>query len=147
MEISVVSRNRLRSPIFPLPVSEPNTDTDMDTNANTDTDTDTGADTDTDTDPGEIVGGVRLEATDPGRVKLSRLGVHEDWKGKGIGTALVDHAEAWARDAGHAVVWLTTPGDHPYLPDLYRRRGYERTGDYPLEYRNYDEIVMEKPLR
>ncbi|WP_435155636.1 GNAT family N-acetyltransferase [Haladaptatus sp. DFWS20] len=30
---------------------------------------------------GEIIGGVRLEATNGERVKLSRLGVHENWKG------------------------------------------------------------------
>lgn len=31
----------------------------------------------------ELVGGVRLTTTDPGRVKLSRLAVREDWKGGG----------------------------------------------------------------
>ncbi|WP_312908331.1 GNAT family N-acetyltransferase [Natronosalvus caseinilyticus] len=95
---------------------------------------------------GEVVGGVRLESTDPGRMKLSRLGVHEQCQGAGIGTALLNRAEAVARDAGIETVWLTTPEDHPYLPDLYRRREYEGTGRYPLEYREYDEIVMEKEL-
>jgi GNAT superfamily N-acetyltransferase len=94
----------------------------------------------------EVVGGVRLEETDPGRVKLSRLADHEDWKGDGIGGALLDHAEAGARQAGHEVVWLTTPPEHPVLPDLYRARGYAVTGEYPLEYRDYDEVVMEKRL-
>ncbi|WP_238593329.1 GNAT family N-acetyltransferase [Natronobacterium lacisalsi] len=92
----------------------------------------------------EIVGGVRLEETDPDRVKLSRLGVHADWKGSGVGSRLLDHVETLARDQGFATVWLTTPGEHPYLPELYRRRGYEKTGEYPLDYRDYDEIVMEK---
>jgi GNAT superfamily N-acetyltransferase len=81
---------------------------------------------------GEVVGGVRLEETDPGRVKLSRLAVHEDWKGDGIGGALLDHAEAWARQAGKEVVWLTTPPEHPFLADLYRARGYAVTGEYPM---------------
>lgn len=95
----------------------------------------------------EIVWGVRLEVTDPDRVKLSRLGVHERWKGEGIGGQLLGHAETVVRDWGHAIVWLTTPEEHPYLPALYRDRGYEKTGNYPLEYREYDEIVMEKRLR
>ena len=95
----------------------------------------------------EIVGGVRLEETDPHRVKLSRLGVHEDWKGEGIGSRLLEHAEETARTENYATVWLTTPENHPYLPDLYRRRGYEKTGPYPLDYREYDEIVLEKDLR
>ncbi|WP_290815806.1 GNAT family N-acetyltransferase [Halovivax sp.] len=97
-------------------------------------------------DGGEIVGGVRLEETEPNRVKLSRLGVREDRKGRGIGRSLLDRAEGWARERGYGTIWLTTPGEHPYLPDLYRSRGYEETGEYPLEYREYDEIVLEKRL-
>lgn len=96
---------------------------------------------------GTIVGGVRLEATGPDRVKLSRLGVHEDWKGEGVGSRLLARAEEAIRERGYDTVRLTTPEDHPYLPEFYRRRGYEETGPHPLEYRDYDEIVMEKRLR
>lgn len=96
---------------------------------------------------GETVGGVRLEATDPDRVKLSRFGVREDWKGEGIGSRILDYAERAIRDWGYSTVWLTTPGEHPFLPELYRRRGYEKTGPHPLDFREYDEIVMEKRLR
>ena len=94
-----------------------------------------------------VVGGVRLEETAPDRVKLSRLAVHGRWKGAGIGSRLLDRAERAAREGGYRDIWLTTPAEHPYLPALYRRRGYEETGPYPLEYREYDEIVMEKRLR
>ena len=94
-----------------------------------------------------LVAGVRLEATDEGRTKLSRLGVRADRKDEGIGGRLLDAAEEAVAAWGHETVWLTTPEDHPYLPDLYRRRGYERTGRYPLDYRDYDEIVLEKRVR
>ncbi|UPM43765.1 GNAT family N-acetyltransferase [Halocatena salina] len=96
---------------------------------------------------GEIVGGVRLELTKTEDAQLSRFGVHETYKGEGIGSELLAHAERRASDRGHTTIWLTTPEDHPYLPAFYRRRGYEKTGDYPLENRSYDEIVMEKQLR
>lgn len=95
---------------------------------------------------GEVVGGVRIEATDPDRAKVSRLGVREDRKGEGIGSRLLERAETWARDRGCATVWLTTPPEHPHLPDFYRDRGYEVTGPYPLENRDYDEVVLEKAL-
>ena len=95
---------------------------------------------------GSVVGGARLEVTDPDRVKLSRVAVHEDRKGEGIGTQLLDRAEALVGEWGHDVVWLTTPPEHPYLPDLYRARGYDETAPYPLEYREYDEVVMEQRL-
>ena len=65
---------------------------------------------------GEVVGGVRLEATDADRAKLSRLGVREDWKGRGIGSRLVDRAEDAARDSGYGTSWLTTPPSTPFYP-------------------------------
>jgi len=95
---------------------------------------------------GELIGGVRLTKTDPDRIKLSRLAVHEAWKTNGIGSRLVDHAESWVRSHGETTIWLTTPEDHPYLPDFYRSLGYEKAGRYPLEYRDYDEIILEKQL-
>ena len=45
----------------------------------------------------DVVGGVRLEVTGPERAKVSRLGVHEDAKGEGVGSRLLAHAEAEAR--------------------------------------------------
>ncbi|QLD86947.1 GNAT family N-acetyltransferase [Natronomonas halophila] len=96
---------------------------------------------------GAIVGGVRVEPTAPERLKVSRFGVDETHKGEGIGTTLLQHVEDWARAEGYSTVWLTTPGEHPSLPGFYRDRGYEKTGDYPLDHRDYDEIVMEKRVR
>lgn len=96
---------------------------------------------------GQLVGAVRITETSPERIKISRLGVHEDWQGKGIGSTLLDHVEATASQTGYESAWLTTPEGHPYLADFYRDRGYIRTRDYPLPYRDYDEIVMEKALR
>ena len=95
----------------------------------------------------QLVGGVRLEVTGSERVKLSHLGVHEQWKGEGLGRRLLAHAEEMVRVQDYTFIWLTTPEDHPYLPDLYRRHGYEITDRYPLEYRDYDEIIMEKLVR
>jgi GNAT superfamily N-acetyltransferase len=96
-----------------------------------------------------VVGGVRLSVTDAdaGRVQLSRLGVRADRKGEGIGSRLLDHAEGLVRAWGHTTVWLTTPGEHPYLPGFYRERGYAVTRPYPLDFREYDEVVMEKRVR
>lgn len=95
---------------------------------------------------GELIGGVRLEETESTRVKLSRLGVHERWKGEGIGSRLLEYAEDAMRECGYDAIWLTTPGEHPYLPEFYRQRGYKKTGPHPLEYRSYDEIKLEKRL-
>ena len=93
---------------------------------------------------GEVIGGVRLSTETGEAIKLGRLAVHETANGGGIGTALLDRAEAVAAEAGHDAIRLTTPPDHPFLADLYRDRGYQNVGDHPLDYREYDEILLEK---
>ncbi|MFC6736664.1 GNAT family N-acetyltransferase [Halolamina salina] len=95
---------------------------------------------------GEVVGGVRLERADAGTRKLSRLGVRERWKGEGIGSRLLERAERAARNAGAGTMRLTTPGEHPFLPEFYYAHGYEIVDDYPLDFPDYDEVVMEKSL-
>ncbi|MFB6221463.1 MAG: GNAT family N-acetyltransferase [Halolamina sp.] len=95
---------------------------------------------------GTIVGGVRLEAAGDDTLQLSRLAVREGWKGMGIGSRLLKHAERAAREDGYGSMRLTTPENHPYLVEFYRSRGYAVVGDYPLEYREYDEVVLEKRL-
>lgn len=95
---------------------------------------------------GDPVGGVRLDPTDDDRVKISRLAVRAERKGEGIGTALLDRAERVVRERGYGTARLTTPPEHPFLADFYRDRGYEVVGEYPLSYRDYDEVAMEKSL-
>jgi ribosomal protein S18 acetylase RimI-like enzyme len=95
---------------------------------------------------GQVVGGVRLKETESGRIKLSRLGVHEDWKGNGIGSKLLEFAESVGQQEDYSTLWLTTPGEHPYLPAFYQSHGYEKAGDYPLDNYDYDESIMEKQL-
>lgn len=94
-----------------------------------------------------LVASVRMTRTDPDRMKLSRLAVDPAHQGEGFGARLIDHVESVAADRGCAAIWLTTPPDHPYLPALYRDRGYVEAGEYPLPNRPYDEIILEKSLR
>lgn len=68
----------------------------------------------------DIVGGVRVEETESNRVKLSRLGVHEQQRGAGIGTRLLEYAEDSIKERGYSTIWLTTPEEHPRLPAYYR---------------------------
>lgn len=90
-----------------------------------------------------LIGAVRLEATSDGYLKVSRLAVHQNHQREGVGSRLMAEAESIAREARFDGIRLTTPPGHPYLPAFYRGRGYERVAEYPLPYRDYDEIVME----
>lgn len=95
---------------------------------------------------GTVFGAVRVTVTDEPRAKISRFAVHDEYKGQGIGGQLLDWVEQRLRDRGVDTAWLTTPPEHPTLPEYYASRGYEETEPYPLENREYDEVVMEKEL-
>jgi len=95
----------------------------------------------------DVIGGVRLDECDSDRVKLSRLAVHERWKQKGVGGQLLDYTESQARDSGYTTIWLKTPAAHPYLPEMYRQRGYDQTGTALGEQHEVDFVTMEKELR
>jgi len=94
---------------------------------------------------GEVVGGVRLGHPEPGVAKLGRFGVRETITGEGIGSRLLAAAEDVARERGDERVRSTTPEAHPFLVEFYRSREYEAVDD-PLEFRDYDEVVLETEL-
>jgi ribosomal protein S18 acetylase RimI-like enzyme len=47
----------------------------------------------------------------------------------GIADALLDRVEEWARDHGHAELWLEVHEDNPRAQGFYLRRGYRFTGE------------------
>ena len=96
---------------------------------------------------GTVSGGARLDRTGDSRVKFSRLLIRGDATEPGLGTRLLEHAETLLRNEGYGSIWLVTPPDHPFLPQMYRRRGYEEVGVCPPEYRHYERVIVEKRLR
>ncbi len=70
-------------------------------------------------DGAEVVGCVRQWPVTIGGTPAALLGpfaVHPDWRSRGLGAALIVHAVAAAKDAGHAFVILV--GDAPYFGPL-----------------------------
>ncbi len=63
---------------------------------------------------------------------LYDLVVDEPHRGQGYGTALLDHVEAWAREAGCASVALATPLAKERTHEFYEAVDYEKWG-YVLE--------------
>jgi GNAT superfamily N-acetyltransferase len=95
----------------------------------------------------ELLGAVRIMYDrNWDRLVLSRLGVPTSWKGKGIATQLMFYAEEYAKTLGFSVLRLTTAENHPYLPAIYRRKGYQDVGRRELTDRPYDEVILEKRL-
>lgn len=59
-----------------------------------------------------------------GLARLTALIVTEAYRGQGIGSQLLCHAEAWAVDRGCTQIELNSGDHHAPAHDFYRRRGY-----------------------
>ncbi|HEY4554577.1 MAG TPA: GNAT family N-acetyltransferase [Bacillaceae bacterium] len=77
---------------------------------------------------------------------LGRLAVAASAKGQGVGTRLMEAAEKELLKMGEKKVLLTVAKRHPYLPEMYQRKGYRIVGERLLKHLPYDEYVMEKVL-
>ncbi|WP_432510065.1 GNAT family N-acetyltransferase [Kineococcus sp. SYSU DK001] len=70
-----------------------------------------------------VVGFARLEVVD-GLAHLEQVSVRPEHQGRGLGSALLDAALAWAAGRGFGRVSLTTFADVPWNGPFYRRRGF-----------------------
>ena len=77
---------------------------------------------------GTIVGFVTMYVMD-GRVNIGWLGVHKDFRGKGIGKALLDQVEKRASELGIGEIATYTLGDGvDYAPYEQTRKFYFKNG-------------------
>lgn len=70
---------------------------------------------------GRLVGSVMLRRI----ANLRRLAVSPGEKGKGLGGELLEAAISRAKEEGMTVAMLDTIPTHPWLPDFYRKHGFE----------------------
>ncbi len=59
-----------------------------------------------------------------GEPYLDQLSVRLSAMRRGIGTALIERAAAWAREQGGSRLWLTTYAHLPFNRPMYERRGF-----------------------
>jgi ribosomal protein S18 acetylase RimI-like enzyme len=80
---------------------------------------------------GVPVGRVGLDFTIQGEPEVAYLwaaSVEEDWRGQGIGSALMLHLEEVARERGRPIIELLVAQDNEPARRLYERLGYEVCG-------------------
>lgn len=100
-----------------------------------------------DEETGNIIGIVRLIYHEKWQCYvLSRLAVAPVCKGMGIATKLMKYAESELVNMEEKAVRLTVAQGHPYLPNMYSKRGYKIVGEILLDDMPYDEFIMEKLL-
>lgn len=79
---------------------------------------------------GRALGMAALVAKADGMAELKRMFVHEDARGRGLASALMDRLEAAAADAGVRTIQLETgPLQHAAIA-LYERRGFTRIPNF-----------------
>jgi RimJ/RimL family protein N-acetyltransferase len=76
---------------------------------------------------GEIVGLLHVEANSFGFGEIGML-VAADWRGRGVGTALVNEAIEWARSHGLHKLTLSVFPHNDAAIALYRKFGFEEEG-------------------
>ena len=82
---------------------------------------------------GEVVGlvaahvGQGLESNEP-HGRIIGLVVDSHWRGRGVGTMLMEHVERWCRDRGAHNVILTSGNQRVGAHKFYQRIGYTATG-------------------
>jgi GNAT superfamily N-acetyltransferase len=90
---------------------------------------------------GRVVGwlhiATRTQLTEDACAEILGLIVDESARGGGIGQALMDAAEAWARASGCAHVRVRSRRERERAHRFYERTGYER---------NKVQLVLRKPL-
>ncbi len=75
---------------------------------------------------------LELEALAPGSWYLNVLATYEEFRGKGLGSALLAHAEAIAAAAGHDTISLIAEDSHREALRLYASKGYREVARRPL---------------
>lgn len=75
---------------------------------------------------------LELEALAPGSWYLNVLATYEDYRGKGLGSALLGHAESIAVAAGHDTISLIAEDTHLDALRLYASKGYRQIARRPV---------------
>lgn len=75
---------------------------------------------------------LQLEALAPGSWYLNVLATYEGFRGRGLGSALLAHAEGIARAGGHKTISLIAEDTHAEALRLYRAKGFTEIARRPL---------------
>jgi L-amino acid N-acyltransferase YncA len=95
---------------------------------------------------GQVVGIIHVEVSRHGFGDLGML-VHRDWRGRGVGSALLREAIVWARGQGLHKLCLEVFAHNEAAIALYRKAGFVEEGRRARQYRRasgelWDAIVM-----
>jgi len=85
--------------------------------------------------------------TRPGVAAAHQFAVDPDIQGQGLGRALLQACEAWARDQGFRELAMDTAEQAAHLIKLYAGLGYAHAGFVQWPGKVYRSVVLSKALR
>lgn len=95
---------------------------------------------------------LQLEALAPGAWYLNVLATYPAFRGQGLGSALLTHAESVARAKGHTTISLIAEDTHLDALRLYRAKGFVEVarrplvkGDWAVDAREW--VLFTKPVQ
>lgn len=94
--------------------------------------------------PGTAKGSPYIEQPRVGHVQ--QMGIEPALQGQGIASALMQHAEQFARQNGASEMSLDTAESAPHLITWYERLGYRVIEHVQWDVTNYRSVVMGKKL-
>jgi RimJ/RimL family protein N-acetyltransferase len=99
---------------------------------------------------GQVIGMIHIEASRHGFGEFGML-VDREWRGRGVGSALIQAAVAWAREHGLHKLCLEVFAHNAAAIALYRKCGFVEEGHRVGHYRRasgelWDSLVMGLPL-
>ena len=96
----------------------------------------------------EIAGCGALKALDADRGELKSMRVADQFLGRGVGRALLEHLIAEARARGMTSLWLETGSSAAFVPaiHLYERAGFVRCGAFDGYAENPFSIFMTRSI-
>lgn len=78
--------------------------------------------------------------TFPNEFYLDTISVFEKFRGKGIGSKLLEALPQWAKENQREVIGLACDKQNPKAKKLYQKMGFEEVGVYQLSGHDYDHM-------
>lgn len=102
---------------------------------------------------GEVIGWVTLERDDIEKlshVVYLTMGLLDEYRGLGIGTALMERAVSWARESGYRKVASNVPATNESAITFLETNGWEvvatRPDHYMIDDRLVDEVMIDRTM-
>ena len=78
---------------------------------------------------------------------IGQVAVHPDWQGRGLGKALMEHAESVAAKIGAVEAAVDASEQATHLICWYEKQGYRHVGYADWKVTNYRSVVLSKALQ